>query len=123
MSAVPVLIVDDSAVCREFLSHLLATDPRIEVTAAVRDGVAALDAVSSLRPDVVVMDINIPVMNGYDATRRIMESCPLPIIAVSAADDVGEVEMSFRAMESGAVAVLPKPRGGTRWNQRCNRAS
>ena len=111
-SAVRVLIVDDSGVYREFLSHLLASDPQIEVAAAVSDGAAAVEAVAALSPDVVVMDINMPGMNGYDATRRIMESSPVPIIAVSAAGDVEEVEMSFRAMESGAVAVVPKPRGG-----------
>jgi two-component system chemotaxis response regulator CheB len=111
-STIRVLIVDDSAVYREFLSHLLRSDPRIEIAGAVRDGAAALQAVISLRPDVITMDINLPGMNGYDVTRRIMESFPTPIVVVSAAEDAGEVEMSFRAMESGAVAVVPKPRGG-----------
>ena len=107
-----VLIVDDSAVYREFLAHILKSDPQIEVAGAVRDGAAALEAVTALRPDVITMDINIPGMNGYEVTRRIMESTPIPIVIVSAVDDTGEVEMSFRAMESGALAVVPKPRGG-----------
>lgn len=111
-STIRVLIVDDSAVCRELLAHLLSSDPQIEIAGSVRDGTSALDAVTALRPDVITMDINLPGMNGYDVTRRIMESFPTPIVVVSAADDVGEVEMSFRAMESGAVAVVPKPRGG-----------
>jgi len=111
-SKVRVLIVDDSAVYREFLSHLLGSDPQIEIAGAVRDGAAALDAVTRLRPDVITMDINMPGMNGYEVTRKIMESNPTPIVAVSAAEDAGEVGMSFKAMESGAVAVVPKPRGG-----------
>jgi len=111
-STIRVLIVDDSPVYLEFLTHLLASDPRIEIAGAVRDGAAAFQAVADLRPDVITMDINLPGMNGYDVTRRIMESAPTPIVVVSAADDAGEVEMSFRAMESGAVAVVPKPRGG-----------
>jgi two-component system chemotaxis response regulator CheB len=110
--AIRVLIVDDSAVCREFLTHLLGSDPQIEIVGAVRDGAAAFEAVAASRPDVITMDINLPGMNGYDVTRRIMESSPTPIVVVSAADDVGEVEMSFRAIESGAVAVVPKPWGG-----------
>ena len=78
----------------------------------VRDGAAAFEAMVTLRPDVITMDINMPGMNGYDVTRRIMESSPTPIVVVSAVEDAGEVKMSFRAMESGAVAVVPKPRGG-----------
>jgi two-component system chemotaxis response regulator CheB len=111
-STVRVLIVDDSAVYRDFLAHILGSDPQIVIAGAVRDGAAAIEAVTTLRPDVITMDINMPGMNGYDVTRKIMESSPMPIIVVSAADDAGEVEMSFKAMESGAVAVVPKPRGG-----------
>jgi two-component system chemotaxis response regulator CheB len=110
---VRVMIVDDSAVYREFLSHVLSSDPGIEVAASVKDGAAAFDAVSAFRPDVITMDVNMPGMNGYDVTRRIMETSPTPIIVVSAADDAGQVGMSFKAMESGAVAVIPKVRGGS----------
>lgn len=111
-STIRVLIVDDSAVCREFLAHILGSDPQIVIAGAVRDGAAAFEAVATLHPDVITMDINMPGMNGYDVTRRIMESFPTPIIVVSAAEDAGDVEKGFRAMESGAVAVVPKPRGG-----------
>jgi len=110
--AIGVLIVDDSSVYCEFLAHVLGTDPSIHVAGAVHDGAAALAAVASLRPDVITMDVNMPGMNGYDVARRIMETFPTPIIVVSAADDTGDVESSFRAMESGAVAVVSKVRGG-----------
>ena len=59
-STIRVLIVDDSAVYREFLAHLLGSDPQIEIAGAVRDGAAAFEAVAALRPDVITMDINMP---------------------------------------------------------------
>jgi two-component system, chemotaxis family, protein-glutamate methylesterase/glutaminase len=111
-SKVRVLVVDDSAVCRDFLTHILSTDPKIEVVGSARDGASALEAVAALRPDVITMDIEMPGMNGYDVTRRIMESIPTPIIVVSAAENVREIGMSFRAIESGALAVVSKPYGG-----------
>jgi two-component system chemotaxis response regulator CheB len=109
---VRVLIVDDSSVCREFLTHILGADPNIEVVGAAGDGDSALKETTALRPDVITMDIEMPGMNGFDATRRIMELVPTPIIVVSSSTDASEQGMSFTAMESGALAVLPKPRGG-----------
>jgi two-component system chemotaxis response regulator CheB len=111
-SKVRVLVVDDSSVCREFLTHILGADPSIEVVGAACDGASALKATAALRPDVITMDIEMPGMNGFDATRRIMEFAPTPIIVVSSSTDASEQGMSFKAMESGALAVLPKPRGG-----------
>ena len=106
-----VLIVDDSATYRDFLFHLLESDPDIQVAGAVRDGRSALEACAALRPDVITMDIAMPDMDGYEVTRRIMETVPTPIVIVSAATDTTDVGMSFRSMESGALAVVSKPRG------------
>lgn len=106
-----VLIVEDSAVVREFLSHVLSSDPEIEVVGAAQDGEEAVEFAKQKKPHVITMDIAMPKMDGFEATRRIMESFPTPIIIVSASSDAWEVEKTFRAMEAGAVAVLPKPRG------------
>jgi two-component system chemotaxis response regulator CheB len=107
-----VLIVEDSPVVQQFLEHVLSSDTEIEVVGMARDGEEAVEMTKQRTPHVITMDITMPRMNGFEATRKIMESCPTPIIVVSASWDAGEVEKSFRAMEAGAVAILAKPRGG-----------
>lgn len=106
-----VLVADDSKVIRMLLVHLLESDPQLNVTGAVEDGQAALDFVRERKPDVIVMDINMPNLDGFEATRRIMETDPVPIIICSATTDPREIVTSFRAMEAGAVACVEKPVG------------
>jgi two-component system chemotaxis response regulator CheB len=108
---VRVLVVEDSPVVREFLLHILGSDPEIEVVGTAETGEEALEAVERIRPDIITMDIHMPKMNGFDTTRRIMETHPAPIIIVSGALDVAETASVFRAIEAGALAVLPRPSG------------
>ena len=106
-----VLLVEDSVVTREYLSHILGEDPAIEVVGTARDGVEAVEQAQRLKPDLVLMDVHMPRMNGYEATRQIMERSPAPIVMISASLDQGEVAMTFAALEAGALTVLPKPVG------------
>ena len=108
---IKVLVVEDSPVVREFLVHILGADPGIEVIGTAHDGEQALEAVARQRPDVVTMDIHMPKLDGLEATRRIMETHPTPIVIVSGSTDPREVATTFRAMEAGAVAVLRRPAG------------
>ena len=108
---IKVLVVDDLPAVREFLVHILNSDPEIHVIGTANNGAEPLEVLTRKKPDVIIMDINMPKMNGFEATRRIMETHPVPIVIVSTSWDAKEVETMFRAMEAGAVAVLEKPRG------------
>jgi two-component system, chemotaxis family, protein-glutamate methylesterase/glutaminase len=104
-----VLVVDDSKVARMLLVNLLESDSRICVMDAVESGQAALDFLKDRKPDVVLMDIQMPRLDGFETTRRIMETQPVPIIICTATTDPKEVATTFRSMEAGAVACLGKP--------------
>jgi two-component system chemotaxis response regulator CheB len=108
---IKVFIVEDSPVACELLSYILGSAPEIQVIGTANNGAEALDILAQKTTDVIIMDINMPKMNGFEATRRIMETHPVPVIIVSASWDPQEVETTFRAVEAGAVAVLEKPRG------------
>ncbi len=108
---IKVLIVEDSPVVRELLIHVLSADPDIQVTGTAHDGEEALEAVRLHRPDVITMDIHMPKLNGLEATRRIMETNPTPIVIISGSEDPHEVATTFDAIEAGALAVLRRPVG------------
>jgi two-component system, chemotaxis family, protein-glutamate methylesterase/glutaminase len=104
-----VLIVEDSAVARELIKHILSSDPEIEVIGTCSNGVEAVEFIARDHPDVVTMDVMMPKMDGYQATRKIMETYPVPIVIVSASILPEEVDKTWRAVEAGAVAQIMKP--------------
>ena len=108
---IQVLVVDDSPVATELLRHVLESDPQIKVARCAKNGAEAIAALAATRPDVITMDIEMPGMNGFEATRVIMETQPVPVVIVSASFDPADVAKAFDAMEAGAVAALEKPRG------------
>lgn len=108
---IKVLVAEDSTIIRMFLVHLLESDPQISVIGAVGDGQAALDFVQKNKPDVVLMDVHMPRMDGFEATRRIMGTCAVPIVMCSATSYAKDIVTSFQAMEAGAIACVEKPYG------------
>ncbi len=108
---IKVLIVEDSPVVRDLLAHILRSDPGIEVIGTASNGEEALEFLRRKKPDVITMDINMPKMNGFEATRRIMEMNPTPIVIVSGSVDPTEVSTTFRAVEAGALTLVPRPAG------------
>jgi two-component system, chemotaxis family, protein-glutamate methylesterase/glutaminase len=108
---IKVLVVDDSPTARTYLTHIINSDPAVRVIDTACNGEEALKALRRERPDVITMDINMPRMNGLEATRRIMEESPVPVIIVTASWDARELQTTFLAIEAGALAAIPKPEG------------
>ena len=106
-----VLIVDDSAFMRKVLQGILAADPQLEVCGEARDGRDAVTQAEVLKPDVITMDINMPHMDGLQATEIIMSSNPRPIVVVSSESREG-AEVTLKALELGAIDFVAKPSGG-----------
>lgn len=106
-----VLLVEDSPVARLLLAHLVGSDPRLALAGIAEDGEEGVATAARLRPDVVVMDIHMPRLDGFMAARRIMETCPTRIIMVTASTSAKDVASTFQALEAGALAVLAKPVG------------
>jgi two-component system chemotaxis response regulator CheB len=107
-------VVEDSAVARRALVRILESDPALRVVGEAADGAQAVAMVAQLRPDVVTMDVHMPVMDGLEATRRIMERSPTPIVVVSGTVRLSDVARSVEALQAGALTVLERPAGAAR---------
>ena len=106
---IEVLVVDDSPTIRRMLVNLLTASPCLIVTGEARDGAEAVRLTHRLKPDVISMDIHMPVMDGFEATREIMRTQPTPIVVVSGSFEHSELDVAFDAIQAGALAVLQKP--------------
>jgi len=116
-----VLVVEDSLTVRRRLCDVLSADPGLEVIGEAADGKRAIELCEALRPDVITMDMMLPLMTGLSATEYIMAHFPTPILIVSASTNRGELFKTYDALAAGAVDVLEKPTGNEadgQWEQR-----
>jgi two-component system chemotaxis response regulator CheB len=107
-----VLIVDDSAVVRQTMSELLSSDPEIVVMGVASDPFVAAERIADEVPDVMILDVEMPRMDGITFLQKIMSQRPIPVIICSSLADEG-AETTLRALEYGAVDIITKPRVGT----------
>lgn len=106
-----ILIIEDSSVVAMLLKVIFEQQPDMQVVGHAKNGRDGVRMAHDLKPDVITMDIRMPVMDGFDATRMIMADNPTPIVVVSSSVDNEELRITFRAIEEGALAVMEKPRG------------
>jgi two-component system chemotaxis response regulator CheB len=106
-----VLVADDSATSRALLVGLFAEEPDFRVVGEAKNGQEAVEMAERLAPDLITMDVQMPVMDGLEATKQIMVRSPRPIIIVSSTAREQEVKLSLEATRAGALMVLPKPEG------------
>jgi len=111
MTAIRVLIVEDSLTVRKRMVEVLSQDPGLEVVGEAENGKQGIELCQSLHPDVVTLDMMLPVMSGLAATEYIMAYCPTPILIVSASTNRGELFKTYEALAAGALDVLDKPLG------------
>lgn len=110
-SRIRVLIADDSAFMRKVLQSIFMADPQLEVIGEARDGREAVALSEQLRPDVITMDINMPHLDGLQATEVIMSTRPRPIVIVSSESREG-ADTTLKALELGAIDFVAKPTSG-----------
>ncbi|SFJ33644.1 chemotaxis protein CheB [Planctomicrobium piriforme] len=106
-----LLLVEDSVTQREILRRMIEGDSGFTVIAEAKNGREAVAFVEKYRPDVVLMDLHMPDMDGVMATREIMRRTPVPIVVASASLKQQEVDLGLEALQAGAVAVVEKPEG------------
>ena len=113
MSDIKVMIVDDSAVVRQVLAEQLASIPGIEVVATARDPLFARRFLEKDWPDVIVLDIEMPRMDGITFLKQIMAERPTPVVICSTLTEKG-TDVTMQAMGAGAVDIITKPKVGLR---------
>src|ERR1700680_2795539 len=111
MSKIRVLVVDDSLTARKHLVDVLRADAELEIVGEAEDGKRAIELCRTLRPDVITLDMMLPLMSGVAVTEYVMAYSPTPILIVSSSTNRGELYKTYDALAAGAVDVFEKPNG------------
>lgn len=118
-SKIGVLVVDDSPICRQLIADALSKDPELNIIGMAQDGKEAIELCQKLKPNVITMDVDMPVLDGLSATEHIMAEQPTPILVLTADPRNQAPELTCRALEVGALALQVKPAldaGPEAWN-------
>src|SRR6201996_3080123 len=111
MNRIKVMLIDDSAVVRQVVVGLLQADPGIEVIGAAADPIFAMERMKKQWPDVIVLDVEMPRMDGITFLKKVMQEKPTPVVICSTLTEKG-AQTTMAAMAAGAVAIITKPKLG-----------
>ncbi len=106
---VRVVVAEDSFTIRQLIVELLESDPDIAVVGQAKTGAEALELALRLRPDIIAMDIHMPVMDGLEATKAVMVRAPTPVVLITSSASREDARLSFDALRAGALMIIPKP--------------
>jgi two-component system chemotaxis response regulator CheB len=120
--SIRVLIVDDSKTAREAIAAILKNDPAIQIVGQAADGAEGVVLAAELKPDVITMDINMPKLDGNEATKQIMAQTPTPIVVVSSVTQEEMVHEGLNILLAGALEIVQKPGNLTAQNMETIRA-
>ena len=112
MAGIKVMIVEDSPVALGLYKRLLDGSPEVDVVGTAANGVEAVNMISQVQPQVMITDLHMPQMDGFDLIKNVMATYPIPILVLSNVVQSGDIENRFEAMKAGAVEIMPKPQGG-----------
>lgn len=108
-----VLLAEDSPTARALIASILTADADIRLVGEAKNGVEAVEMTRRLKPDLVIMDIHMPLLDGFEATKQIMIEAPTPIVVVSSSVDAHGAVSSIQALRAGALSIMSKPPGPT----------
>src|ERR1700730_7988162 len=111
MSKIRILVVEDSLTARKHLVEVLRADPELEVVGEAEDGKRAIELCRTLHPDVITLDMMLPVLSGVAVTEYVMAYSPTPILIVSSSTNRGDLYKTYDALAAGALDVFEKPTG------------
>ncbi len=111
MSKIRILVVEDNLVVQQYIKAALKENPSNKLVEIVSDGLEAVEKAIQLQPDIILLDLFLPGIDGIDVIKRVMHQCPCPIVVISGELDRKDRDLTFEAQRAGAVAVLAKPRG------------
>ena len=112
MAGIKVMLVEDSPVALGLYKRLLDGSPEVEVVGTAANGVEAVNMISQVQPQVLITDLHMPQMDGFDLIKNVMATYPVPILVLSNVVQSGDIDNRFEAMKAGAVEIMPKPQGG-----------
>ena len=112
MAGIRVMLVEDSPVALGLYKRLLDSSPEVDIVATAGNGVEAVNMITQIKPQVMITDLHMPQMDGFDLIKNVMATYPIPILVLSNVVQSGDIENRFEAMKAGAIEIMAKPQGG-----------